>query len=61
VASGFVFKTRDGNFYYSGDTALTFDITLIPKWADLDFAVFPIGDLLTMGVDDAIEAAKWSK
>jgi len=57
VASGFVLKTLEGNFYYSGDTALTLDMTLIPKWADLDFAVFPVGDCLTMGVTDALEAA----
>ncbi|HVW62817.1 MAG TPA: MBL fold metallo-hydrolase [Puia sp.] len=61
VASGFVFKTGEGNFYYSGDTALTLDMTLIPKWAGLDFAVFPIGDRLTMGVEDAIEAAQFVK
>lgn len=58
VASGFVFKTVDGSFYYSGDTALTLDMTLIPKWAALDFAIFPIGDVLTMGIEDAVEAAK---
>jgi len=58
VASGFVLKTADGNFYYSGDTALTLDMTLVPKWAELDFAVFPVGDGLTMGAEDAIEAAK---
>lgn len=58
VAEGFVFKTDDGNFYYSGDTALTLDMSLIPKWARLDFAVLPIGDVLTMGIEDAIEAAK---
>lgn len=57
-ASGFAFKTTDGNFYYSGDTALTLDMTLIAKWVDLDFAVFPVGDVLTMGIEDAIEAAK---
>jgi len=61
VASGFVFKTVDGNFYYSGDTALTLDMTLIPKFADLNFAVFPIGDVLTMGIEDAIEAAQFVK
>lgn len=61
VASGFVVKTADGNFYYSGDTGLTLDMTLIPKFAELDFAVFPIGDVLTMGVDDAIEAANFVK
>lgn len=59
VASGFAFKTPDGNFYYSGDAALTMDMQLIAKWAKLDFAVFPIGDLLTMGVEEAIEAAKF--
>ncbi len=58
VANGFAFKTADGNFYYSGDTALTLDMTLVGKWANIDFAVFPIGDLLTMGIEDAIEAAK---
>lgn len=58
AACGFALKTQDGNFYYSGDTALTLDMGLVPRWIDLDFAVFPIGDGLTMGVEDAIEAAK---
>ncbi|NHA05122.1 metal-dependent hydrolase [Mucilaginibacter sp. HC2] len=61
VACGFVLKTAEGNFYYSGDTGLTLDMTLIPKWADIDFAVFPIGDALTMGIDEAIEAAQFVK
>ncbi|RCH55787.1 metal-dependent hydrolase [Mucilaginibacter hurinus] len=58
VPGGFIFKTKEGNFYYSGDTGLTLDMQLVPKWVVPDFAVFPIGDNLTMGVDDAIEAAK---
>jgi L-ascorbate metabolism protein UlaG (beta-lactamase superfamily) len=49
----------DGVFYYSGDTALTLDMQLIPEWALPDFAVLCIGDNLTMGVDDAIKAARW--
>ena len=61
VACGFVFKTRDGNFYYSGDTGLTWDMKLIPEWAALDFAVLPVGDDLTMGVNDAIKAALFVK
>ena len=61
AACGFVIKTADGNFYYSGDTALTLDMTLIPKWADIDFAVLPIGDGLTMGLEDAIDAAAFVK
>lgn len=58
VASGFAFRTPDGNFYYSGDTGLTLDMQLVRDWAPLDFAVFPVGDGLTMGVDDAIKAAR---
>jgi L-ascorbate metabolism protein UlaG (beta-lactamase superfamily) len=57
VAAGFVFQTAEGNFYYSGDTGLTQDMQLVPQRAKLDFAVFPVGDVLTMGVDDAIRAA----
>ncbi|HSK12474.1 MAG TPA: metal-dependent hydrolase, partial [Phnomibacter sp.] len=29
---GFVITTPDVNFYYSGDTALTLDMQLIPRW-----------------------------
>jgi L-ascorbate metabolism protein UlaG (beta-lactamase superfamily) len=59
IPCGFVFKTPDGNFYYSGDSGLTLDMKLISDWAKLDFAVFPVGDGLTMGVEDAIIAANF--
>ena len=58
---GFIFTTGAGNFYYSGDTALTLDMQLIPLWTKLDFAVFPIGDNFTMDVTDAIRAADFVK
>ena len=58
---GFIFTTESGNFYYSGDTALTLDMQLVPIWATLDFAVFPIGDNFTMDVADAIRAAEFAK
>jgi L-ascorbate metabolism protein UlaG (beta-lactamase superfamily) len=54
---GFIFTSTAGNFYYSGDTALTLDMQLIPVWAKLNFAVLPIGDNFTMDVADAIRAA----
>jgi len=57
---GFLFTTEESNFYYSGDTALTLDMQLIPRWAKLDFAVLPIGDNFTMDVEDAITAAAFS-
>jgi L-ascorbate metabolism protein UlaG (beta-lactamase superfamily) len=58
---GFVFTTNDKNFYYSGDTALTLDMQLIPNWAKLDFAVMPIGSNFTMDVADAIRAADFAQ
>ena len=54
---GFIITSPEGSFYYSGDTALTLDMQLIPKWAKLNFAVLPIGDNFTMGYEDAAEAA----
>ncbi|GAC1427821.1 MAG: metal-dependent hydrolase [Chitinophagaceae bacterium] len=50
---GFIVTSEEGNFYYSGDTALTVDMQLIPKWAKLNFAVLPIGDNFTMDAADA--------
>lgn len=56
---GFVVTTPEGNFYYSGDTSLTLDMQLIPRYAKLDFAILPVGDNFTMGVDDAVIAAEF--
>src|SRR5213076_1092433 len=55
--AGFVIETSAGNFYYSGDTALTSDMKLIAEQTNLRFAVLPIGDYFTMGIDDAVRAA----
>ncbi|HUR65935.1 MAG TPA: metal-dependent hydrolase [Chitinophagaceae bacterium] len=55
---GFIISSAEGSFYYSGDTALTMDMQLIPKWAKLNFAVLPIGDNFTMDYEDAAEAAR---
>ena len=58
---GFVITGTEKNFYVSGDTALTTDMQLIPRWGKLDFAVLCIGDNFTMGYEDAVEAAKMVK
>lgn len=55
---GFIITSKEGNFYYSGDTALTGDMQLIPRWAKLNFAVLPIGDNFTMNAADAVECAR---
>jgi L-ascorbate metabolism protein UlaG (beta-lactamase superfamily) len=54
---GFVVESKEGNFYYSGDTALTLDMKLIGESRKLKFAALPIGDNFTMGVEEAIKAA----
>jgi L-ascorbate metabolism protein UlaG (beta-lactamase superfamily) len=56
---GFVVETREGNFYYSGDTALTLDMKLIGESTKLNFAVLCVGDNFTMGPDDAVKAAEF--
>jgi len=56
-AGGFVIESADGNFYFSGDTALTMDMKLIGEAARLKFAALCIGDNYTMGPDDAVKAA----
>ena len=56
---GFVLESVQGNFYYSGDTALTLDMKLIGDSVRLNFAALCIGDNFTMGVDDAIKASEF--
>jgi L-ascorbate metabolism protein UlaG (beta-lactamase superfamily) len=55
-AGGFVIESDEGNFYYSGDTALTMDMKLIGESTKLKWAALCIGDNFTMGVEDAIKA-----
>lgn len=54
---GFVIESDHKNIYIAGDTALTFDMKLIPLQTKLDLAILPIGDNFTMGIDDAILAS----
>ena len=56
---GFVVESADGNFYYSGDTALTLDMKLIGDATKLNFAALCLGDNFTMGVRDALAAAEF--
>ena len=57
-AMGFLILNDEKNFYYSGDTALTLDMQLIPMFAKIEFSIMPIGDNFTMGLEDAAAAAK---
>ena len=55
---GFIILNDEQNFYYSGDTALTLDMQLVPGFAAIGFAILPIGDNFTMGPEDAVHATK---
>jgi L-ascorbate metabolism protein UlaG (beta-lactamase superfamily) len=57
VAGGFVLESSEGNFYYSGDTALTLDMKLISETTKLKFVILCIGGNFTMDPDDAARAA----
>ncbi len=58
---GFVISLKNGpTLYYSGDTALTYDMKLIGDQYDLDLALLCLGDNFTMGIEDALRAAEFS-
>ncbi|AWK05999.1 metal-dependent hydrolase [Flavobacterium crocinum] len=54
---GFVIEGEHKNIYIAGDTALTYDMKLIPLRTELDLVILPIGDNFTMDVEDAIIAS----
>lgn len=54
---GFVLESENRTVYIAGDTALTYDMKLIPLRHKLDLAILPIGSNFTMDVDDALIAS----
>ena len=60
-AMGFILETSQGNFYYAGDTALTYDMKLIGEYREINFSILPIGDNFTMSIDNAIVASDFVK
>jgi L-ascorbate metabolism protein UlaG (beta-lactamase superfamily) len=56
---GFVVESAHGNFYFSGDTALTMDMKLIGESTRLSFAALCIGGNFTMDVQEAVKAAQF--
>ena len=55
---GFVIEA-DKKIYIAGDTALTYDMKLIPLRTKLDLAILPIGSNFTMDDEDAAIAAEY--
>ncbi len=56
---GFLLETKAGNFYYAGDTALTYDMKLIGDYKKINFAFLPIGNNFTMSIDNAVIASNF--
>lgn len=54
---GFVIEGEHKNIYIAGDTAVTFDMKLIPMRTKLDLAILPVGNNFTMDIEDAIIAS----
>jgi len=58
---GFVINMGGKTIYHAGDTGLFSDMSLIGSTNKLDCALLPIGDNFTMGIADAVMAAKMLK
>lgn len=59
IACGYVVYIGDKIIYFAGDTALFSDMQLIGRKDPIDYAILPIGDNYTMGIEDAALAAQY--
>lgn len=57
IAGGFVVQIAGKTIYFAGDTSFFSDMSLIGRKFSIDYAILPIGDNYTMGIDDACLAA----
>ncbi len=58
-AAGCVVKFFDKTIYYAGDTGVFSDMKLLDRFGKINYALLPIGDNYTMGIEDAALAASW--
>ncbi|HHW75201.1 MAG TPA: metal-dependent hydrolase [Firmicutes bacterium] len=58
-ACGFLVEHGGKKLYFAGDTGLFGDMRLIGELHSPDLALLPIGDNFTMGIDDAVVAARF--
>jgi L-ascorbate metabolism protein UlaG (beta-lactamase superfamily) len=59
MPGGFVIELGGKTIYHAGDTGLFGDMKLLAENHNIDLAFLPIGDVFTMGPDDAVKAAEW--
>jgi L-ascorbate metabolism protein UlaG (beta-lactamase superfamily) len=58
VAAGFVVDFGGKRIYFTGDTALTYDMKLYGE-EGIDVLILPIGDNYTMGPEDALRCVQF--
>lgn len=56
-ACGFVVDLKGKKIYFAGDTALFSDMSLLQS-EEIELALLPIGDVFTMGIEDAAKAVE---
>ncbi|WP_282940623.1 metal-dependent hydrolase [Paenibacillus sp. RC67] len=59
MPAGFIIRWNGHTILHAGDTNLFLDMKLIGERNSIDLAFLPIGDLFTMGPEDAAVAAEW--
>ena len=57
--AGFLIDYNDETIYIAGDTALHYDMKIIPHQYKVNLGIFPIGNNYTMEVRDALTAARF--
>ena len=61
MPASIIFTDGTHTIYHAGDTCLFGDMKLIGEEYKIDIAVLPVGDRFTMGMIDAMRAAKFLK
>lgn len=61
MPGGFLITIGEKTIYHAGDTGLFRDMKLIGERNAINLAFLPIGDVFTMGPEDAVVAAEWVK
>ena len=59
VASSIMFRFKHKRVYHAGDTGLSADLKMIGEVYKPDICLLPIGGHFTMGIKEAVLAAKW--
>lgn len=59
MPGGFIIEMGGKTVYHAGDTGLFGDMKMLGELHKIDLAFLPIGDLFTMGPEDAALAAQW--